>query len=161
MGFWETFVAEALAGIAVAIATVFLAWRFTHRYAAKRETARARRERDFAAAAGPFPVPGQVFTALQVWGLPSRLPGHGASPERLSELVAEAAVAEGGCESFITRVVLEHDLSRDQKEALWCLRFALKELRRAIRDGKPLTWWRSENIHGDEDDGFREYQAFK
>jgi len=161
MGFWETFAAEALAGIAVAIAAVFLAWRFTHRYAAKRETERARRERDFAAAADLYHVLGKFFTAWKVWDFHSRLPGKGASPERLSELVAEAAVAEGGCESFITRVVLEHDLSRDQKEALWCLRFALKELRRAIRDGIPLTWWRSENIHGDEDEGFREYQAFK
>jgi hypothetical protein len=161
MGFWGTFGAEALAGIAVAIAAVFLAWRFTDRYAAKRETERARRERDLAAAADLYQVLGKFFAAWKVWDFHSRDPGQGASPERLSELVADAAVAEGGCESFITRVVLEHDLSRDQKEALWCLRFALKELRRAIRDNEPLTWWRSENIHGDADEGFRAYQAFK
>src|SRR5215471_11212113 len=92
MGFWETFVAEALAGIAVAIAAVFLAWRFTHRYAAKRETERARRERDFAAAADLYQVLGKFFTAWKVWDFHSRLPGKGANPERLSELVAEAAL---------------------------------------------------------------------
>jgi hypothetical protein len=80
------------------------------------------------------------------------------SEQRHSELVGEAATAEGGYESFIIRIVLEHDLSKDQRAALWCLRFALKELRYAVRDSKPLNWWRSDFR---ADDGYREYQAFK
>jgi hypothetical protein len=55
--------------------------------------------------------------------------------------------------------VLEHDLSDEQRAALWCLRFALKQLRYAMREGKPLRWWRS-GISA-VDPGHREYQAYK
>jgi hypothetical protein len=161
MGFWDEFGAQALAGLVLAIVAVIAAKFFTDRYAAAREAEQARRERDLAAAADLYQVLGKFFAAWKVWDYHSRRPGLRASLERHSELVAEAAVAEGGCESFIMRMVLEHDLSKTQKEALWCLRFALKELRRAIRDDKPLNWWRSDTHHDDDEDGYREYQAFK
>jgi hypothetical protein len=53
---------------------------------------------------------------------------------------------------------MEYKLSKDQRAALWCLRFAIKELRYAVRNKQRLKWWRSD-IH--YDDGFREYSAFK
>lgn len=65
---------------------------------------------------------------------PSRDTSHPVSDERLSELIWEAAAVERDYEVFTIRVVLEHDLSEDQKAALWCLRFPLKELRYAMRN---------------------------
>jgi hypothetical protein len=156
VGFWGTVGATALAGAAVAIVAVFLAWLVTDRYAAARERVQARRERDLAAAADFYQLLGNFFAAWKTWEFHSRDRTHPVSDQRHSELVSEAAAAEGAYEAFVVRVVLEHDLSYDQKAALWCLRFALKQLRFAMRQGEPLRWWRSGS-----GPGHREYQAYK
>jgi hypothetical protein len=159
MGFWGTVGANALAGATVAIVTVLLAWLVTDRYAAARERAQARRERDLAAAADFYQLIGDFFAAWKVWEFHSKKNAHPVSEQRHSELISDAAAAEGAYEAFIVRVVLEHDLSDDQKAALWCLRFAIKQLRYAIADGKPLRWWRSDS--DSLDPGDREYLAYK
>jgi hypothetical protein len=160
VGFWETVGANALAGIAVAIIAASLALLVTDRYAAAREEAQARRERDLAAAAELYQILGRFFATWKVWEFHSLGDARPVSEQRHSELISEAAAAEGAYEAFIVRVVLENDLSYDQRTALWCLRFALKQLRYAMRQGKPLRWWRSD-IHGPRDLGYREYQAYK
>lgn len=159
MGFWETAGANALAGVAVAIVAVLLAWLVTDRYAAFRERAHARRERDLAAAADFYQILGKFFAVWKVWEFHSLGNAHPMSDQRYSELISEAAAAEGAYEAFIVRVVLEHDLSYEQRAALWCLRFALKQLRYSMRQGKPLRWWRSDINHAEPE--YREYQAYK
>ena len=157
MGFWGTVGATALSGIAVAIVAAFLAWLVTDRYAAARESTQARRERDLAAAADFYQLLGKFFAAWKAWEFHTRSDTHPVSDQRQSELISEAAAAEGAYEAFIVRVALEHDLSHDQRAALWCLRFALKQLRYAMREGKPLKWWRVNSPNP----GHREYEAYK
>lgn len=53
---------------------------------------------------------------------------------------------------------MEHDLNPSQCATLWCLRSAFKELREAMKKGRPLLWWRADIHSGD---GYRSYQAFK
>lgn len=56
-------------------------------------------------------------------------------------------------ETFVVRVSLEQELSLEDRAAMCGLRIALKQLRYAIRDDRPLRWWRS--VHTPE------YEAFK
>ena len=167
MGFWATVGAEALAGVAVAVAVATLAVLATDRYAARRERMVAARERDLVAAEDFYKVHGQFFAAWKTWEYhsewgPARKARRPPSEERRSQLVADAAAAEGGYESLIVRIALEHDLERRQEVALWCLRSAFKELRYAIRDERRLTWWRTDNPeNATTRNGYREYMAFK
>ena len=162
MGIWGTAGADALGGAAVAIVAVVLALFITERYVAARESAQARRERDLAAATDLYKTFGKFFAAWKVWDYYSRATGPNdplsLTDQQQSEAVRDAAVVEGGYESFILWVVMERELSKDQRAALWYLRFAIKELRYAIRGKRRLKWWRSD-IH--DDDGYREYSAFK
>ncbi len=91
-------------------------------------------------------------------GPASRQPGD----EQVAGLLADAAAAEGGYESLMVRIALEHDLTRDEQAAAWCLRFAFKQLRYAVRENRPLQWWRSDFRNEPQvSSGYREYLAFK
>jgi hypothetical protein len=158
MGFWETVGAQALAGATVAIVAAILAILVTGQYAAARARAQARRELDLAAAAELYHILGKFSAVQRTWNFHSRNTDQ-VSDERLSELIWEAAAVESDYEVFTIRVVLEHDLSEDQKAALWCLRFPLKELRYTIRNRRPMTWW-SSDIHP-RDSGYRKHVAFQ
>ncbi len=62
----------------------------------------------------------------------------------------------------MVRIALEHDLTRDEQAAAWCLRFALEQLRYAVRENRPLKWWRSDfRDEPQATSGYREYLAFK
>ncbi|HEV3406725.1 MAG TPA: hypothetical protein VG364_08985 [Candidatus Dormibacteraeota bacterium] len=172
MGLGDTILANAVSGLIVAFVVAIIGVIIARWYTERREAAQARRERDLAAAAELYRVYGQFFATLKVWN--AHLGGTRTSSKtqvtplvfpdaaRRSELLGAAAAAEGGFEALLIRITLEHDVGRDQRAALWCLRTAYKQLRRAIRRGEPLLWWRSD-IHGNGlgHDGYRAYQAFK
>jgi hypothetical protein len=171
MGLGDTILANAVSGLIVAFVVAIIGVVIARWYTERREAAQARRERDLAAAAELYRVYGQFFATLKVWNAhlrtrtssnPQVTPLVFPDPPRRSELLGAAAAAEGGFEALLIRITLEHDVGRDQRAALWCLRTAYKQLRRAIRYGQPLLWWRSD-IHGNglDHDGYRAYQAFK
>ena len=59
-------------------------------------------------------------------------------------------------------MAVEHRLAATDRVALWSLRFALKELRQAIRGDVPLGWWRTDNPTLPESHlGALKYLAFK
>lgn len=168
MGFWQFVAGNVLAGSVVALVVALIALFLTGRYAAQREDAQLRQARDLASAAALYRVHGQFFKAWKAWDYHSRpiVPfGYAPCPpeaQRHSEILADAAAAEGDYESLVVRISLEHDLAVEEQAAMWCLRFALKQLRYAIRVNKPFHRWRGDT-HGRQglDGGFREYQAFK
>lgn len=151
----------------VALVVAALAVLVTDRYTARRERLMAARERDLVAAADFYTVHGQFFAVWKLWEYHSEWGSSGkarrpATEERRSELIADAAVAEGGYESLIVRIALEHNLEMREVIALWCLRSAFKELRYAIRDDRRLTWWRTDNRqNATTRNGYRDYVAFK
>lgn len=155
MGFWTTVAAQALSGTIVAAVAAGFAVLITTRYAARRADEQARRERALAVAAEFSRLHGEFFATWKAWELHSRHLAFPATDERRAELVEKAASVEGGFESLLVRVASERVLRTSEAAALWSLRFGFKQLRRAIRAGEPLEWWRNE--HG----GNREYRAFK
>jgi hypothetical protein len=171
MDFWHTVASNVLSGVAVALVVAGLAWGLTDRYTAKRERAAAWQERDLRAAADLYRVHGQFFSAWKTWNYHFTRDGTARALDdpRRSEIVEVAAQAEGGFESFFLRVALEHDLTTNQEAAMWCLRFAFKELRYAIRKDRPLGWWRSDTHKvgpsGNNSEtlgrGYRDYQCIK
>ena len=161
MEFWQVVVGDIISGVVVAAAVALFAFFVIDRFQQRRAEDDARKERDLAAATSLYQAHGDLFAAWKVWEFHSRGRGDGQplTATRRSEIVELAASAEGGCESLLIRVALEHDLNRDEEAALWCLRMAFKELRYAIRDDRPLDWWRSDT-HG-ASHGHHEYRAFK
>ncbi|MGW0886488.1 hypothetical protein [Streptomyces sp. NPDC002671] len=168
----DTIVANMVSGVVVAGVAALLGLWIAQRYTRKREEAQAKLERDLAAAAELYRVYGDFFAAWKVWNAHSRSsePTSRARMSRLgppddqrrSELLAAAAQAEGGFEALLIRLALEHNLNNDQRAVLWCLRSASQQLRRAMRAGEPLLWWKSDIHRGDAGrDGYRAYQAFK
>lgn len=163
MGFWPGIAAQVIAGSIIALVVATLAVLVTNRYAARRAEAQAHRERDMAAAAEFYRTHGAFFAVWKAWefhSLPER-DGSGPVPptqQRRAELIEKAAIVEGAYESLIVRIALEHDLHADEAAALWSLRFAFKQLRRSMRAGTVLAWWRDGNP---ADLGNREYRAFK
>jgi hypothetical protein len=153
----SNFLANLLAGILIAGIAAFIAVKVTDKYTAKLEDKRARHQRDLAAAEELYRVYGLFFAAWKSWEYHSRPSDKRdpppASPERLDQLISEAASAEGSYEAFVIRLSLEHELNVKDRAAMCCLRIALKQLRYAIRDEQPLTWWRSAPSP--------EYEAFK
>ena len=156
-GFWE----HVASGVVIAGVAALFALLVTDRFARKRAEAFAHRERDLATARDLYQVAGELFAAWKLWDFHSRTPGPHDAPYdegRHSEIVQLAGSAEGQCEALIVRIALEHDLAPSQETALWCLREAFKQLRKAVRTKKALAWWASD-IRDDE--GHREYQAYK
>jgi hypothetical protein len=101
------------------------------------------------------------FAAWKTWDDHLRTVRTKRNPADAQNLQA-AAAAEGRLESLLVRLALEHRLGRDELATLWCMRWAMKQLRRSIRTGGKLRWWRSEaDIHGDSLYGHRAYSAFK
>jgi hypothetical protein len=154
-----------LAGTVVAIVVATIAWLGTDRFARRLEDAKARHERHLAAAEELYAAYGQFFATWKAWEFArgrSRTNKGEVSVEVRQGLLAQAAQVEGQYESLIVRVALEHRLSPDDRTALWALRFALKELRRAIRDDAPLGWWRTDDpaLPGEHAGALR-YSAFK
>lgn len=172
MGIWGTAAANVISGLVVLGATARLGYFIAVRYTYKREAAQARQQRNLAAAAELYRVYGDFFAAWKVWNahLRSAKPPSGAQlaqlgppdDRRRSELLTAAAQAEGGFEALLIRLALEHNLTDDQRTTLWCLRSASQQLRRAMKAGEPLLWWKSDIHSGDVGhDGYRAYQAFK
>ncbi|MGO4691071.1 hypothetical protein [Glaciibacter sp. 2TAF33] len=128
------------------------------------------RERDMAAAAELYRVYGSFFATWKSWNsrpvsgttaaLDMSAPDR-TSAERRGEFLAKSATAEGDLESLLLRIAVEHNLSFEQRAALWSLRISFKSLRYAIEDGLDLEWWRSDQHGATGHDGYRSYQAFK
>jgi hypothetical protein len=160
---WGAFWEHVLSGVLLAVVAAGLAIFVTNRLTAKRAEESMRRERDLATARDLYRVAGELFAAWKLWDFHIRSPGPQEAPynnDRRSEMIQLALSAEGQCESLIVRIVQEHDLTPERIEALWCLRTAFKELRIQIRNNEPLTWWAT-NTHGDDDEGYRRYTAYK
>jgi hypothetical protein len=87
VGFWGTVGASALAGTAVAVVAAFLAWLVTDLYAAARERARARQDRDLAAAADLYQILGKFFATWKAWEFHSLGGTHPVNEQRHSELI--------------------------------------------------------------------------
>lgn len=158
MSFWEQAFPQTASGIVVAGAAAVAAVLISKYYGERR----ARYERNLAAAEDLYRAYGQLFAAWKVWDFHSRKPASPPlSPDdpRVSELIELAAAAEAAYESLLVRIAVEQELNSDQRAALWCLREAVKELRYAIRDGKPLAWWRSDAHQGS--DGYQRYMTVK
>jgi hypothetical protein len=167
LGFWSIVAAQIVAGSVVALVVAAVAVLVTSRYTNKMTLQQARRERDLAAAAELYRIHGAFFAAWKAWEFHTnpKKDDRAADPpdvQRRRQLLDSSANVEGGYESLLVRIALEHDLKFDQEAALWCLRFAFKELRKAIRENKPLGWWRSD-IRPDAEAsvGHRKYEAFK
>jgi hypothetical protein len=153
-----------VAGSVVAVVVAVIAWLGTGRFASRQEAARARRQRDLAGAEELYGVYGQFFECWKAWAFARGRPADkGVVKEELrQELLEHAAKVEGRYESLIVRAALEHQLGPDARMALWSLRFALKELRGAIRDDVPLGWWRTDDpSQPDMHAGAQKYSAFK
>lgn len=154
-----------LAGCVVAVVVAVIAWQGTDRFAQRQAAARATHERDLKAAEELYSVYGEFFAAWKAWEFArGRNPARkGTAPEGVrQELLEQAAHVEGRYESLIVRVVVERRLSSADRTALWSLRFALKELRGAIRDDAPLGWWRTDDPSNPEAHaGAQRYSAFK
>jgi hypothetical protein len=148
---------QTASGIVVAGAAAVAALLISRYYGERR----ARYERNLAAAEDLYRAYGQMFAAWKVWDFYARKPpSPRLSPDdpRLGEVIELAAKAEAAYESLLVRIAVEQELNRDQRAALWCLREAIKELRYAIRDRKPLAWWRAD-IYPSE--GYERYRTFK
>lgn len=154
-----------VAGSVVAVVVAVIAWLGTGRFAQRQEAARARHQRDLAGAEELYGVYGQFFACWKAWEFArGRRPTEkGVVQEELrQQLLEHASEVEGRYESLIVRAALEHQLGTDERMALWSLRFALKELRGAIRDDVPLGWWRTDDpSHPDVHAGAQKYSAFK
>jgi hypothetical protein len=161
MEFWPVVLSDIISGVVVAAVVALFAFFVIGLFERRRAENDARKDRDLATATALYQAHGDLFAAWKVWEFDSRGGKHGQplSDTRRSEIVGLAASAEGSCESLLIRIALEHDLNREEEAALWCLRMAFKELRYAIRDDRPLGWWRSDT-HG-APQGHHEYQAFK
>ena len=162
MPFWQTVAASVTSGAVLAVVATLLAIYVTGRNRKKNNLATAKRERDLAAAADLYRVHGQFYAAWKAWNFYFDREGHpriqGVPDDRLrSQAASQAADSEGGYESLILRVAFEHDLNDEQEAAMWCLRFAFKELRYAIRNNQPLQWRRDAK----EKPGYRDYECFK
>jgi hypothetical protein len=168
VGIKDPIIANTVAGLIVAFVAALIGLGIAKWYTARQELTRAIQERNLAAAAEMYRIYGDFFAAWKVWNAHlrskeppdnARMPRVGLPDEhRRSELLAAAAKTEGGLEALLVRLAMEHDLNHDQRAALWCLRFAFKELREAMQKGLPLLWWRADIHPGD---GYRSYQASK
>ena len=165
----ETILANAVAGLVVAIGVaalgVFVSQRITDRWDRKK----AQQKREHAAAAEFYRAYGDFFAAWKAWDAYSRDREEVnawsiSAPERLS-LLTWAAQAEGAMESFLMRLAIEHRLDDDDLKCLWCFRTAYKQLRYNIRNGRPLAWWRTDaanpSAEPERHQGFIAYEAFK
>ena len=162
MSDWSTFLPQVVSGAIVAMFVATLALLVTDRYASRREEAQARRDRGLAAAADFYRTVGEFFAVWKAWEFHTaarrswdRVP---ATPQRREQLLDRAASAEGNYESLVVRIALEHDLDSGDAAALWSLRFAFKQLRRAVRADRELKWRRDRDP---KNHGVREYEAFK
>ncbi len=163
---WWATLSNLLAGVGVAVVVAFLAWLVTDRYAAARQAQAARQARNLAAAEELYTVYGQFFAAWKAWEHFKRMDGDDADGSSHVEgrraLLTLASEAEGAYESLIIRISLERSLTDNDRRAMWALRFALKQLRYAIRNDQLLDWWRSDGPPASaRAAGFRDYQAFK
>jgi hypothetical protein len=154
-----------IAGSVVAFVVAAIAWFVTGRFTRRQEAAKARQQRLLAAAEELYAVYGQFFATWKAWefarGRRRDQKGTVAAEVRQA-LLTQAAHVEGRYESLIVRVALEHRLSLADRTAMWSLRFALKELRTAIRDDVPLGWWRTDDpASPQEHAGALRYSAFK
>lgn len=109
-------IANTVSGLIIAsvaaLIGVFIAWAYTE----QREQIRAGHERDLAAVAELYRAYGQFFAAWKVWNAHlrsderapgTRMPRLGMhSDQRRSELLAQAAEAEGGFEALLVRLTL-------------------------------------------------------
>jgi hypothetical protein len=158
MSFWDQALPQAASGIVVAAVAAMAALLISKYYGERR----ARYERNLAAAEDLYRAYGQLFAAWKVWDFHARKPATPPlSPDdpRVGELIQLAAAAEAAYESLLVRIAVEQNLDHNQRAALWCLREAMKDLRYAIRERKPLAWWRSDINSGS--DGYQRYQTFK
>lgn len=157
--------ADIIAGSAVAVVVAAIAWFVTGRFAQRQEAAKARHQRLLAAAEELYGVYGQFFATWKAWEFARgrrRDQTSTVADEVRLPLLTQAAQVEGRYESVIVRVALEHHLDLPERTAMWSLRFALKELRSAIRDDSPLGWWRTDDpASPQEHAGALRYAAFK
>jgi hypothetical protein len=163
---FNTFWSDVLSGILVVgaggIVAAVVAWWITRPL----EERRARRERDKAAADDFYAAYGGFFAAWKAWAAFKPDAGgsqKGPTQEQWMALLARASDAEGALESFLLRLTLERRLSQIDVARLWCFRQGYKQLRYAVRDGRPLGWRRSSGGEpGDLQYGMNEtYIAFK
>ena len=166
MDFWSETLSSFVAGVGVAVVVALLALLVTERYAAARQAQAARQARNLAAAEELYSVYGQFFAAWKAWELIKRRDDSDASGDSNAqgrrEILTLASEAEGAYESLIIRISLEKSLTDNDRRALWALRFALKQLRYAIRNDRGLDWWRTDGPPASaRAAGFRDYQAFK
>jgi hypothetical protein len=163
---WSATLSNFLAGVGVAVVVALLAWLVTDRYAAARQAQAARQARNLAAAEELYTVYGHFFAAWKAWEHFKRRDGDDAGTssdaQGWRDLLTLASEAEGAYESLIIRISLEKSLTDNDRRAMWALRFALKQLRYAIRNDQLLEWWRSDGPPASaRAAGFRDYQAFK
>lgn len=167
-GFVESLVAigeTTISGCLVAAFVAALAYFVTGRFARRREEARARHERSLAAAEEFYAAYGEFFATWKAWEFArGRDEGElkAVAEDVQRKLLDKAADCEGHVESLVIRLAQEQTLSRDDRLALWAMRFGIKSLRRAIREGKPLGWWRTDDPdRPSRSPGYATYLSFK
>lgn len=93
---------------------------------------------------------GSFFAVWKIWN--QHIDSGTNDPERENKIFEQAAIAEGGMESILSRVAAHRRLTTQMVEDLACFRQSFQCLRQAIRDRKKLVWWSSDVI---------EYRRFK
>ncbi len=162
---WWRVLENIVSGSVVALVVAAIAWFGTGKLVRRQEARRARHQRDLAAAEELYAVYGSFFSVWKSWEYVRGRDETSAAPVDdpvRRGLLAQAAEVEGRYESLLVRMSLERRLSHEQRKVLWALRFGIKELRGAIRAGRPLGWWRTDDprkpgVHA----GHLRYLAFK
>jgi hypothetical protein len=158
---WDTILANVVAGVVVAaFASIIVGKWFTNRW----DRLKAQQERDHATAAEFYRAYGEFFAAWKAWDAYSRERGAIRPLARENaetlQMMTSVSTAEGALESFLVKLVVEHDLRCSELKCLWCFRTGYKQLRYSVRDGVSLPWWRDRN-KPEHEEGFRSYHAFK
>ncbi len=162
---WGSVLESVVSGSVVAVVVAAIAWFGTGSLVRRHEERRARHQRDLAAAEELYAVYGAFFSVWKSWEFVrgrADPPAQPVADDVRRELLDGAAECEGRYESLLVRMTLERRLSEEQRRVLWALRFGTKELRMAIREDRPLGWWRTDDPqHPKVHAGFRKYIAFK
>ena len=139
---------SVLMPLVTVIITLGGGWLVTNRIADRWDLIKKRRDMDLEAVAEFQRVYGEFFATWKIWNSVER--HH--TDERAWSCIERSAAIEGGAESLLVKISVEHQLSDDQVDALGALRQAFQMLREAVRVEESLGWWSSNQ---------EQYAAFK
>jgi hypothetical protein len=157
---WQGEVIKAVLAFGVAAASLLVGSSLGQRLTARWDDRKKRRELELAALSEFYRLYGDFFAVWKAWETYKPRPGRTfIRPEAGTawQLLERACAVEGGFESLLVKVALEHDLCDAQIVKLARFRQGHQSLREAIREDRRLDW-RAQPGLGDASD---KYSAFK